>query len=56
MIAQVRVCYEKKLIYSVGNKYDIPVFCINDPIRYDLPKKKAVKKEELPEENIQVRG
>lgn len=32
---------------SEGNKYDVPAFCINDPSKYDLPKKKEVKKEEL---------
>jgi hypothetical protein len=30
-----------------GHKYDVPVFCINDPSIFDLPKKREISKEEL---------
>jgi hypothetical protein len=40
---------------SQGNKYEIPVFCINDPTRFDLPKKKQLTKEELSGENMKIK-
>jgi hypothetical protein len=38
-----------------GNKYEIPIFCINDPTHFDLPKKKQLTKEELSGEMIKVK-
>jgi hypothetical protein len=40
---------------SQGNKYEIPVFCINDPTHFDLPKKKQLTKEELSGDMIKVK-
>jgi hypothetical protein len=39
---------------SQGNKYEIPIFCINDPTHFDLPKKKQLTKEELSGETIKI--
>jgi hypothetical protein len=40
---------------SSGHKYDVPVFCINDPSVFDLPKKKEIKKEELAGKTIDLK-
>jgi hypothetical protein len=40
---------------SQGNKYEIPVFCINDPTHFDLPKKKQLAKEELSGDVIKIK-
>jgi len=40
---------------SQGNRYDVPIFCINDPIRYNLPKKKQLKKEDLSAETMHIK-
>jgi len=40
---------------SQGNKYEIPIFCINDPTHFDLPKKKQLTKEELSGETIKIK-
>jgi len=40
---------------SRGNKYELPIFCINDPTRYDLPKKKQLTKDELSGETIKIK-
>jgi len=38
-----------------GNKYDVPIFCLNDPSVYDLPKKKEVNREALTGKAINVK-
>jgi hypothetical protein len=40
---------------SQGNKYEIPIFCINDPTHFDLPKKKLLTKEELSGDAIKIK-
>jgi len=40
---------------SRGYKYDVPIFCINPPVSYDLPKNKELKKEDVSSSNIHVK-
>lgn len=41
---------------SLGAKYDVPIFCINDPVEYNIPKKKQLNVESLNEPlNIKIR-
>jgi len=42
--------YDKK-----GERYEIPIFCINDPLQYDVPKKLMHKKENVPDDQITIK-
>jgi len=46
--------WKRYLLILKGNLYDVPIFCINDPIEYDLPEKINLQKEELSGETIKV--
>ena len=41
-------------LLDIGERYEIPIFCINDPVQYDVPKKLMHKKENVPDDQITV--
>jgi len=45
----------QKAYDSQGFEYDVPIFCINDPVQYDIPKKKQIRKEDLQGQSVLVK-
>lgn len=37
-----------------GEKYDVPIFCINDPASYDVPKETKIDKKDIRKTTINV--
>lgn len=45
-----------QLSYDSKNQtYQVPIFCINDPVRFDLPKKDEVNIEKVEEKTLKLK-